>query len=192
MEQLSSNVAMISGAEPIPEGFEDYIKIALMGSSDLNPANQPWQEKFAQGVAMITNTEPNRGIVMYRGVKILLLNCQSGQAMNPSLAFDNPEFVTKISADLDYSMAADAIFFNFLKKSQSVVPMVEFSLIVQSGKAVTRCSNEYVNYGLVRTLCERYKSPLLPGATTSVLSVLQSMWSFIPKIQELQKYKLPE
>ena len=55
--QLSPTVMMISGSEPIPEGTEDYVKIALMGPTDLNPANDSWQSKFAQGVAAITSTE---------------------------------------------------------------------------------------------------------------------------------------
>ena len=187
MEQLSPTVMMISGSEPIPEGTEDFVKIALMGPTDLNPANDSWQSKFAQGVAAITSTEPGKGIVQFRGTKILLLNCQSSQPQNPQMTF-----VNKLSADLDYSGVADGIFFNFLKKSTGIIAPVEFSLIAQSGKVVTRCSNEYVNYGLIRTLCERYKAPLLPGATTSVLLVLQTMWSYIPKFQEIQKFKLPE
>lgn len=192
MEQLSPTVMMISGSEPIPEGTEDFVKIALMGPTDLNPANDSWQSKFAHGVAAITSTEPGKGIVQFRGTKILLLNCQSSQPQNPQMSFDNPEFVNKLSADLDYSGVADGIFFNFLKKSTGIIAPVEFSLIAQSGKVVTRCSNEYVNYGLIRTLCERFKAPLLPGATTSVLLVLQTMWSYIPKFQEIQKFKLPE
>ena len=192
MEQISPTITVISGTEPIPKGFEDSVKIALMGSSDLNPGVETWQSKFIQGMASITSTEPGKGIIMYRGMKFLILNCQSGPVQNPVPTFDNPEFVGKISADLTYAEAADAIFYNFLKKSVSQTSLVEFALVVQSGKVVTRSSSDYINYGFVRTLCERYNTPLLPGATTSVLGVLQTMWSFIPKFQEIQKFKLPE
>ena len=193
MEQISNSVAIISGGEPIPAGFEDGIKIALMGSSDLNVSSElDWYSKFAQGVALITNTEPGKGIIMYRGMKFLLMSCKSWNPANPVISYDNPEFVTKISMDLHYADAADCIFFNFLKKSTAQMPLTEFCLASHSGKMICRCPNDYVNYGIVRCICERYNIPLLPGAATSVLSVLQTMWAFIPKFQELQKFRLPE
>lgn len=194
MQQISETVFTLEGGEPIPpSGFEDFVKIALMGTSDMGPAqNGDWQSKFAQGVAAITSTEPNKGIIMYRGMKFLLMNCKTMGYSNPMMTYDNPEFVTKISNDLNYSQAADAIFFNFLKSSQSVTPLVEYSLVAGTGKCVVRCPNEYVNYGLVRIIAERYQVPLLPGATTSVLSVLQTMWGFIPAFQEVQKFRMPE
>lgn len=193
MEQISNTVAIISGGEPIPAGFEDGIKIALMGSSDLNVSQElDWYSKFAQGVALITNTDPGKGIIMYRGMKFLLMSCKSWNPSNPIMSYNNPEFITKMSADLDYAAAADCIFFNFLKKSTAQMPLTEFCLVSQSGKVICRCPNDYVNYGVVRCISERYNIPLLPGATTSVLSVLQTMWAFIPKFQEVQRFKLPE
>lgn len=193
MDQLNQNVAMISGGEPIPVGFEDAIKIALIGSSDMNPAgNGDWQSKFAQGLTLITDTTPGKGIIMYRGMKFLCLNCRSWGNADQRMTYDNPEFVQKLTADLDYCGAADCIFFNFLKKSQSTFPLLEFSSMIQSGKLVVRCPNDYLNYGYVRIMCERYGVPLLPGATTSILTVLQTMQAFIPKFVEVTKLRLPE
>lgn len=193
MEQLSENVVIISGGEPIPEGSEEAIKIALLGSSDLNPMGDgDWQYKFAKGLALITSTEPGKGIIMYKGMKFLVMNCKSWSPRVPVMSYDNVEFIQKISTDLDYAMASDCIFFNFHKKSQAVFPLLEFSNLVGSGKMVVRCSQEYGNYGFVRIMCERLQVPLLPGATTSVLTVLQTMSAFIPKFQELSKLRLPE
>lgn len=119
MEQISETVAIISGGEPIPAGFEDSIKIALLGSSDLNPMQtNDWQSKFAQGLALITNTEPGKGIIMYRGMKFLILNCKSWNPANPTMDFNNPEFVNKVGYDLEMADAADCIFYNFLKNLQ--------------------------------------------------------------------------
>ena len=192
MEQISETVAIISGGEPIPAGFEDSIKIALLGSSDLNPMQtNDWQSKFAQGLALITNTEPGKGIIMYRGMKFLILNCKSWNPANPTMDFNNPEFVNKVGYDLEMADAADCIFYNFLKKSKALNPMIEFALTASTGKMICRCPIEYQNYAYVRLICERYNIPLLPGATTSVLSVLQTMYAFIPKFQEIQRFQLP-
>lgn len=192
MEQISETVAIISGGEPIPAGFEDSIKIALLGSSDLNPMQtNDWQSKFAQGLVLITNTEPGKGIIMYRGMKFLILNCKSWNPANPTMDFNNPEFVNKVGYDLEMADAADCIFYNFLKKSTALNPMIEFALTARTGKMICRCPIEYQNYAYVRLICERYNIPLLPGATTSVLSVLQTMYAFIPKFQEIQRFQLP-
>ena len=193
MEQISENVVILSGGEPVPPGFEDSFKIALIGSSDIGATQElDWFAKFAQGVASISCTEPGKGIIMYRGMKFLLLSCKSWNPANPTMTYENPEFINKCSADLDYCAVADCIFFNFLKKSTAIMPLLNFSLLSQSQKMIVRCPSDYSNYGYVRFLCERYNIPLLPGATTSVLGVLQTMLAFVPKFRELQKFKLPE
>ena len=52
MEQISENVVILSGGEPVPPGFEDSFKIALIGSSDIGATQElDWFAKFAQGVA---------------------------------------------------------------------------------------------------------------------------------------------
>lgn len=195
MEQLteSGNILVVSGGEPIPPGTEEFIKIALMGSSDMNPSGDgDWQSKFAHGLALVTSSDPGRGIIMYRGMKFLLMNCKSWGPGNPDMSFENEEFVRKLNTDMDYAQGADCIFFNFHKKSQAIFPILEFSNLVTSQKMVVRCSQEYMNYGFVRAMCERLQVPLLPGATTSVLMVLQTMSAYIPKFQELARLRLPE
>src|SRR5574344_1363587 len=192
MQQISENISVISNGEPIPTvGVEEYFKIALLGSSDLSPYGVgDWQNKFIQG--LVTITDPTNGILMYKSMKLLLMNCKSMGMNNDSLTYDNPEFIMKASSDLDYAMSSDVVFFNFLKKSTAQVPLLEFSTLSQNGKMIVRCPDEYCMYGYVRFMCERYHIPLLPGSSSTVLTILQTINSFIPKFTELQRFKLPE
>lgn len=193
MEVISDNVVVIGGGEEIPAGYEDFIKIALVGSSDLSPnPSGDWQTKFAQGIAAVTSSDPGRGIIMYRGMKFLIMNCKSWGPSAPIMSYENQEFVQKLTTDLNYANSADCIFFNVHKKSQAIFPLLEFATFSSSGKMVVRCSSEYANYGYIRVMCENLQIPLLPGATTSVLTVVQTMSNFIPKFQEINKYTLPE
>ena len=119
MQQISNNVIMMAGGEPMPTQLqggqmEEYLKVSLLGTSDLNPdGSGDWQSKFTQGLGLIT--DPNKGVIMYKNMKFLVMNCKSMGVNNPNPTYDNPEFMNRVSIDFDYAQTSDAIFLNLVR-----------------------------------------------------------------------------
>ena len=191
MLDISDNVVQYNAGDPLGDIPKDSLKILLLGSEDSgNQVEYDWQSKFAKGVAFLS--DPKTGVLMFKGQKYAILNPKT-PVQNPAPTFDNPEFVKKVSWTLDAINAADAIFINFLAKSSSVMPMVQFSFTAHMQKVVVRAPETYVNYGIVRLMCERYTIPLLPGGKNgNVFTVLQSMYSFLPAFKNIEGIQLPD
>ena len=192
MEQLSSNVIVLQMGDPIPPGTEDAIKILLVGSESIDDSSDSfdWQGKFISGVLNIT--DPEKGLLMFKNKKYIIINCKYIPKMMPDAGMpQNAELLNKYNYILDMANMSDGIFCNILKKTQSPIPLFEFGLFTSSNKLVIRCPEEYQYSSLVKLICERSNVPLLPGKS-SVKDVMFSLFAYIPKFQEMQKYQLPE
>lgn len=190
MQQLAPNLIVLNAGEQFPPGTEDFLKIYLAGTQSIgNGDDTDWQTKFANG--LLTLVTGNNSLIMYKNTKFMLINPKI-PVQNPKMTLDNPEFVQKLNWEYDMMGAADAIFVNFLKKSVSPIPLLEFGYALRAGKTVVRCPEEYQHYGMVRLLCEKHQVPLHQSTTGTVLAVLQSMFAYVPRFQEINRLSLPE
>lgn len=193
MENLSdrgaSNIVILNSGEPLPpEGTDDYIKIMLLGSTDLVTGGQlDWYTKFCEGLAIIAGRESAKGVNIFKNLNYLIFNGKSLPSPDASVSPNNPAFVNHFSWVNDLAAISDGIFVNFLKNSTNIMPMYWFTLFAQSGKMVCRVPLEadYIYSGLVNTTCTRFNIPCFPGKMGNVMSVLQSFFSFVPKMQLL-------
>lgn len=190
MQQISENLLVINAGEPLPEGIDGALKIYLAGSCDIS-SNQEfdWQSKFINGLATLSKSDS--GLIMLKNQRFVVMNPRY-VPQNPAPSVVNPEFVTKTNWCQDMMMAADAVFCNFLKKSISPIPMFEFGCLVNSGKMVVRCPEDYYGYGTVKILCERNQIPLFPGKIGTVPVIIQALYSYIPAFKTAQQLILPE
>ena len=193
MIQLSTNVIEYFPGEIPGEEAAGAVKIALIGSDSYDPSGTyDWQGKFAAGLVKLADPVGGTGLIMYKNMKFAILNCKpANPPANPALDLGNPEAVMKISGSLDFCAMADGIFLNFLKKSQSVMPIFELGYLCQSGKVVVRCPDEYAYQPLVSMICQRHGVPMYPGQMTNVLTILQGLFT-LPTLQQIQQYPLPE
>lgn len=195
MEQVSENVFVYYPGDPIGDEAAGTVKIALVGSSSYDPSGAfAWEQKFIDGVKYYADRSMNSktGLVMFKNLNYSILCGKPANPMqNMMMSLDNPEFTTKTTSNLDFCDAADGIIFNFLKKSTSPAPLVLFGNLLQTGKVICRCPNEYFAYPLVKIMCERYNVPLYPGKMVSVLLMLQGLFT-LPAFQQVQQFQLPE
>lgn len=194
MEQVSSNVTVLRYPDPMILDSKGAIKILLAGSSSLSQGDvYDWQNKFIQGLVSIADPAPGSktGIMMFSQLSYIVIDPRNN-AGNQAMTQDNPEFVQGFSYLLDMVDQVDAVFLNYLKKSQSITGIFELGYLIRSGKTVVRCPEEYFQSGLVNFMCQRLNIPLLPGKQGTVLSVLQAMFAFCPNIKQIQQYQLPE
>lgn len=192
MLQASENVIVLQPGDQIPDGTNDSIKILLVGSESVDDTNASfnWQQKFIDGLISLSN--PNGGIMMFKNKNYIIINSKySPQLSDPSKGSNSPEVREKYNYILDMANAADAIFCNILKKTQSPLPLFLFGLFCASNKLIVRCPDDYPYSGIVNLICSRSNIPVLPSKS-SVKDVVFSMYASIPKFQELQKYQLPE
>lgn len=189
MQQLSEHVIVLSPGDQLPEINGDAIKLYLAGTEDLNPANVHWQDKFAQG--MVALTEGPGAISVFKNKNWIILNPMSTPQMNPQPSPDNPEWVAKKDWECGMLNAADGIFFNISKKSQSPLVMFNFGMLINSGKMAVRCSQEYFQYGIVAYMCQRHNIPLLP-VSANIKDAVWSLMSTCPGMQRNQAIQLPE
>lgn len=193
MQQLNESVLVFNAGEEIPvNNLGDYLKIALVGSEEMAMGQETqfaWQESFSNALAALTSNETT--YLPLKNQKFAIFNPKA-PISNPQISLDNPEFVTKYQWKANAFDMADGIFCNFLKRSQSPIPLFEFGEGLRSGKMVVRCPDQYALMPLVRQYCEKYGVPFLSGGSATALTVIQSFFSYVPRFQELQKYKLPE
>jgi hypothetical protein len=194
----ASNITVMTTGEPLPpDGTDDYIKIALLGSTDMIDGGElDWYQKFCTGLAIIAGRESSRGVNIFKSLNYLIFNCKTPPVPDGTMSVNNPAFVNHLSWCCDVATAADGIFVNFLKNSQSVMPVYWFSLFAQSGKLVCRVplEQDYIFSGLVNTTCQRFNIPCFPGKMGNVMSVIQAFFNFVPKMQILSNpaIQLPE
>lgn len=191
MQPASDNVIILDPGEITPPGYEDAIKLTLIGSIDTRPDGKfDWARKFIQGLVELT--DPLKGILQYRGLRFIIGNTFF-PSNNPEPTIQNPEFISKIQWTNQLIHDSDIIFCNFLKRSQAPIPLFWFGMVAQSGKLVVRCPDEYMGYGLVQTICQCYNIPLMPGKVGSVLAIVQAMDSISDVFKSKQdKNTLPE
>ena len=189
MEQLASNISVLHVGEPMPAaGVEDYVKIALVGSTDLIDGGQlDWYSAFCNGLVAIAGRESNRGVNIFKNLNYLIFSCKTPPVANGIISPENPEFMTHWSWVQDVATLSDGIFCNFLKRSTNIMPFYWFTLFATSGKLVCRVPSEtdYIYAGLVSATCQRFNIPMFPGKMGNVMSVIQAFFSFIPKMQLL-------
>ena len=190
MNQLSDNVIVIGSGEQIPPNTEDWLKIYLAGSEDISgDPKKDWQTVFANGLVSLTNGP--KALIMFKNIKYLLINPKAAP-QNPQVALENPEFVQKLNWRFDMMAQADAVFLNFLARTQNQTPFMEFGYLLTSQKLVVRSSDKYMNYPYVKGLCEKMQIPFHGSNTGYVSNIVQSMYSFIPRFQEITQLRLPE
>ena len=195
MEQVSENVVVYYPGDPVGDEATGTVKIALMGSSSYDPSGaHDWERKFIEGVKYYADRSMNSttGLVMFKNLNYSIICGKAANPIqNPQMDPNNPEFITKMSSNLDFCDAADGIIFNFLKKSQSPTPLMLFGHLVRTGKMICKCPQEYFAYPLIKLMCERYQIPLYPGKMVSVLLMLQGLFT-LPSFQQVQQFNLPE
>lgn len=189
MIQLSTKVTVLSPGDVLPQVTGDIVKIYLAGTEDMNPANEHWQDKMAQG--MVSLTEGPGAISVFKNKNWVFINPMMAPQLSPIPNPDNPEWLAKKDWECGMLNAADGIFFNIQKKSTSPLVMFNFGLLVNSQKMVVRCSQEYMNYGIVAYMCQRHGIPLLP-VNSNVKDAIWALMSICPALQQNQQIQLPE
>ena len=162
MQQLSENVLVLNVGDQIPQPNNDSIIVYLAGTEDLNPANEMWQDKFSTAVVELSSSTSSSAIPLFKR-NWIIVNPISMPQQNLAANMSNPEFVQKMTWKHEMMSAANCIFLNYKKKSVSPLPLYELGLLINSGKLVVRCSEEYFQYGLVNFICTRHNVPLLPN-----------------------------
>lgn len=203
MEQILDNLLVMRPFDaPIPpEGAEGSFIIYLAGSQDVNagqvnPNGDPiskfdWQTNFIKACTEIFDRTSGKGLTPYNQFNYIIINpCYTPQ--NPTPNVMNPEYMEYKNWEASAMEASTGIFLNFLKRSTSPLPLFTLGYACQSGRLVCRCPETYQNYAMVRFYCQKYGVPLLPSKVSSVLSVLQSFFSFVDGFQQANKYALPE
>jgi hypothetical protein len=192
MINISENIVVLSPGDNFIES-PDALKIYLAGCMSIAEGDAfDWQSKFINGLQILTDPSSQKALLQFKGRRFVICNPRS-QILNHVRSMENPEFVLAQNWKMDAIEYCDGIFCNFLKKSTDVLPLMEFGYIVRSGKAVVRCPSEYIHEATVRYMCQRFQIPLLPeGRAGDVLSVLQTMFSYIPGFQQIQGLQLPE
>ena len=195
MEQILDNLLVMRPFDtPIPpEGAEDSFIIFLAGSQDVNagqvngngdPVSRfDWATNFIKACTEIFDRSSSKGLMPYNQYNYIIINpCYTPQ--NPVPNVMNEEYINYKQWEMDAMDASTGIFVNFLKRSTSPLPLFTFGYACNSSKMVCRCPELYQHYALVRFMCQRLGIPLLPSKVSSVLSVLQSFFSFIPGFQQ--------
>lgn len=192
MINVSENIIVLGPGDNFIEA-PDFLKIYLAGCMSAVEGDAfDWQGKFINGLNILSCPSSPQALLQFKGKKFVICNPRSSK-MNPARDVDNPEFVISQNWKFDAMEYCDGIFCNFLKKSQDVLPMMEFGFIARTEKTVIRCPESYVNSGSVKYMCQRFQIPLLPeGRAGDVLSVLQTMFSYVPRFQQIQNLQLPE
>lgn len=188
MQQINENLLVLSPGDQYQETYEDYLKIYLSGSLDLSGKGLSWQEKFINGLSKLTTPHPDApGIPDYSQYKFLVFNPL--MPVNGEASVDNPEYLQKTQWELGMQQQADAIFCNFLKRSTALSAIQGFLLWAQSGKVIVRCPLESTFYSQVKMISDTFQVPMV-GDTGSVIKVMESMFTCIPKFNELLNYNL--
>ncbi len=189
MIQLGEKVIVLYPGDQLPEMTGDAIKVYLAGTEDMNPANQHWQDKMAQG--MVSLTEGPGAISVFKNKNWIFINPMSAPQLNPLPILDNPEWVMKKDWEMGMLNICDGIFFNILKKSTSPIVLFNLGMLLNSQKMVVRCSQEYFQYGLVSYMCNRHNIPLLP-INSNVKDAIWGLMTICPSMQSNPNITLPE
>lgn len=188
MQQLNENLLILQPGDIFQETYNDALKIYLSGSLSLDNNKLPWQQKFINGLAKMTVPHPeDQTIPDYSMFKFLIFNPLIPSNGEPTI--DNPEYVQKIQWEIQGQTTADVIFCNFLKRSTKLSAIQDFLLWAQSGKVVTRIPIESVFYPTINVLSKSFNIPCV-GDTGSVIEVMQTIFTQIPKFNELAQFGL--
>lgn len=187
MQQVNGNLIVMNPGDMIDDTYNDYLKIYLAGSLDFGP-RMPWQQKFINGLSMLATPHPESpNIPDYSKYKFVVFNPLVPMNGGPDL--NNPDFINKMQWENNMMQSSDAIFFNFLKRASNFNSTIFYYLFAQSGKMVCRCPNESIFFPYLKTISDFYGIPFL-GDTGSVITVMDTMFNYIPKFVELSKYNL--
>lgn len=189
MINYSENIVVLSPGDQFIDAPE-ALKIYLAGSmSAIEGDGFDWQGKFIEGLNILTNSD--RALLQFKGKKFVVCNPRSVVKDTRRIP-ENPEFVAAEDWKFSAIEYCDGVFCNFLKKSHDSLPILELGYLLRSGKTVVRVPSEYGNYGTVKYLCQRFQIPMLPeGRAGDVLSVLQTMFAYVPRFQQIQGLQLP-
>lgn len=197
----ASNVAVLQCGEPFEQvaaGFEDYIKIAILGSNDLVQGGElDWQAKFINGLATVAGRQSGKAVNVYKNMNYLVFNCKTPPVSNGAMSVNNPEFMNTMTWINTATSMADAVFVNFLKNSTNPMPLYWFSSLSRGDrKMVVRVPGEdsYVYSGIINATCQMFNIPAFHGNMGNVLTILGSIMSFVPQVQTMNNpaLSLPE
>lgn len=192
MQQLNPNLIVISPGDPLQEVYGDYIKIYLSGTLDLSTDKVPWQQRFVNGLNKLmtdTKTPLPEGLPDIRQMKFLIMNPLMPTQGTPTL--DNEAFVQKMQWELSCYDVADVIFCNYLRKSGAMQSLQGFLLNSMTGKVIARCPVDSPLYGTVKLIGQAKNIPVV-GDSASLIVILNQMFQFIPKLNELANYGVGE
>ena len=169
------------------------LKIYLSGCmSAMQGDTFDWQGKFIEGVNSLVSVSSPQALLQFKGRRFIICNPRANVS-NPQRSMENQEFLAAQNWKMDAIEYCDGVLFNFLKKSTDILPMAEFGYLLRTGKMVVRCPSAYAHSAIVNYYCQRFNIPLLPeGRAGDVLSVLQTMFSYIPGFQQIPGLQLPE
>lgn len=192
MINVSENIVVLSPGDNFIDSPES-LKIYLAGCMSATQGDAfDWQGKFINGLNILSSPSSSAALLQFKGKKFIICDPRSNKTV-PDRTIENPEFVASENWKFDAIEYCDGVFCNFLKKSMDMLPMMEFGYIIRTGKTVVRCPSEYSNSGVIKYMCQRFQVPFLPeGRAGDVLSVLQTMFSYVPRFQQIQGLQLPE
>ena len=190
MINISENITVLTPGDELLDN-PAALKIYLAGSMSVMEGDAfDWQTKFIKGMQILTEGE--RALLQFKGKKFIVCNPRA-VVRNAEKNLDNPEFTAAMNWKFNAMNYCDGIVLNFLKRSVDPMPIMELGYIVKSGKAVVRCPEEYKDSALVKYMCQRFQIPYLPeGRAGDVLSVLQTLFSYVPRFQQIKDLESPE
>ena len=189
MQQINEKIIVLNPGDQMPQMTNNSVKIYLAGTQDFSNAANDWQQKFIEGLVPLT--DPIKGLLMLKSTNFIIINPHVPFQSPAGPTLDNPQFVQVMQWRMSMMDQADMVFCNIMNMSKSPAPVLEFGVMVTSGKLVVRCGELHMNYPQIRLYCEKYNIPLLTGKT-SVKDVLLTGGNFIQKFRDLQQTQLPE
>lgn len=181
MQQLNENIIVLNPGDPLEEIYENYIKIYLSGTLDLNENKIPWQQKFINALVHLTS-QKSENLPDLSEIKFLVINPL--MPTDGPAVMDNPAFVQKLSWELQFQDQADIIFCNFLKKGKGLSSLTGLLLNAKSEKLVVRCPIDSIFYGMIKVLGQNYGFPVLADSS-SALNIIKCMTETNPKLRDL-------
>lgn len=185
MQQINPNLVLLGAGEQFTPELQGSLKIFLSGSIAFNE-KADWQTKVVNAMARLT--DPNAGDPRFNRMQFAIVNPKA-PIQNPQMNLANQEFTQKTQWELQMYQQVDAIFCNYLKKSQNPMSLTGFLLNAPSRKVVVRCPAEFAYYAYINLVCLTYGIPLLGDSGTCV-DVIAKMFEICPKFQEVAQYGL--
>lgn len=130
----------IKSPNPTPIPLYSYTKVFLAGSIEMGTAEN-WQAK-------VVNDLPNN---------VMFLNPRRDDwDASWKQEYNNPEFYSQVTWELDMLNKADIIAMYFDPNTKSLISLIELGLYANSGKLIVCCPEGFWRKGNVDIICSEY------------------------------------